>query len=342
MRDAAIGTEYHFVRAVSMKFTCIMKSALVIALATSLPARAADEPQRPHILGISHFALFVHDMAKSRQFYKQFLGFDEPYSLNNPDGTLHMTWIKINDQQSIELLPEKEANSDRLYHFSLQTDDVAGMRDYLASRGVEVPAKPNKGRIGNLEFFIKDPNGHTVEIVQYEPDGWTMANKGKFMPDTRISTYMPHVGILVDDVDVSKKFYEDVLGFKEIWRGSKNGKELNWVHERLPDSKEFIEFMLYSQLPDPDKRGKYHHFCLEVPDIKKAKGILDERAAAIGYDKPMTIQVGINRKRQLNVYDPDGTRVEFMEPFTIDHIPAPPSTAPAPHPTQQAKNQGES
>jgi len=327
-----------------MKLNWIMKSALVIALATSLPVRADGAPPRPlpRITGLANYALYVHDMAKSLQFYKQFLGFDQPYSLNNPDGSLHMTWIKINDRQCIQLFPEKEANSDRLYHFSLETDDAAGMRDYLASKGVQVPAKINKGRIGNLEFFVKDPNGHTIEFVQYLPEGWTLANQGKFLPDTRISTSMPHIGILVDDVDVSKKFYEDVLGFTEVWRGSKNGKELNWVHEHLPYSDQFIEFMLYSQLPDPDKRGKYHHLCLEVPDIKKAKAILDQRAASIGYTKEMTIQVGINRKRQLNVYDPDGTRVEFMEPFTIDRIPAPPSTAPAPHPSQQAKQQGES
>jgi lactoylglutathione lyase len=47
----------------------------------------------------------------------------------------------------------------------------------------------------------------------------------------------------------------------------------------------------------------------------------------------MEIQIGINRKRQLNLYDPDGTRVELMEPQTVDGKPAPPSTAPPPeHP----------
>jgi hypothetical protein len=40
----------------------------------------------------------------------------------------------------------------------------------------------------------------------------------------------------------------------------------------------------------------------------------------------------VNRKRQLNIYDPDGTRVELMEPTTIDGKPAPPSTARPPIP----------
>ena len=299
-----------------------MKSTLVVTLAVvslffwSFQKSSADEIARPHITGLSHIALYVHDIQKTRAFYKDFLGFAEPYWINNPDHSLHLTWIKINDHQTIELFPEKQPHTDRLYHIALETDDAVGMRDYLAAHGVKVPAKVGKGKIGNYNYFIQDPDGHIVEIVQYAENGWTMLNKGKFLPETRISNYMPHVGILVNDVDAAKDFYEGVLGFKEIWRGSKNHTQLSWVHERMPEGKEFIEFMLYSLLPDPDKRGKFHHLCLEVPDINAAKATLEQRAALINYTKPMEIQLGINRKRQLNVYDPDGTRVELMEPFT--------------------------
>ena len=307
-----------------------MKLAFVATLFASLSLLAADEPKRPHIIGLSHIALYVHDLDKSRAFYKDFLGFDEPYSLTNKDGTLHLTWIKINDRQSIELFPEPATNTDRLYHVAVETDDAIGMRDYLAAHGVPVPDKVGKGKIGNLNYFIKDPDGHTVEIVQYAPDGWTLRNQGNFLPDTRISTNMPHMGILVGDLDAAKFFYEGILGFKELWRGTKNPSALSWVHEQIPDGKGFFEFMLYSELPAADKRGKYHHLCLEVPDVEKAKVILEQRAARIGYTKPLDIQTGINHKRQLNVYDPDGTRVELMEPQTVDGIPVPSSTAPLP------------
>jgi hypothetical protein len=42
------------------------------------------------------------------------------------------------------------------------------------------------------------------------------------------------------------------------------------------------------------------------------------------------MHLGINRKRQANLFDPDGTRTEIMEPNTIDGKPTPSSTAPAP------------
>src|SRR3954451_19993150 len=126
---------------------------------------AQGAPKRPAILGISHIALYVHDLDKTRAFYKEFLGLDEPYSLTNKDGSLHLTWIKINDRQSIELFPEKEAKSDRLYHVALETDDAVAMRDYLAAHGVKVPDKVGTGKIGNQNYFITDPDGHFVEIV---------------------------------------------------------------------------------------------------------------------------------------------------------------------------------
>ena len=42
------------------------------------------------------------------------------------------------------------------------------------------------------------------------------------------------------------------------------------------------------------------------------------------------MRIGTNGKRQINLYDPDGTRVEVMEPGTADGKPVPPSDAPPP------------
>jgi lactoylglutathione lyase len=310
--------------------------ALLIAISFVYFAGAA-EPARPHVTGLSHVAFWVHDVDQSRRFYKDFLGFDEPYSLTNLYGTLALTFIKINDRQTIELFPEQETNSDRLYHIAVETDDVEAMRVWLASKGVKVPDKATKGRIGNLSFNVLDPDDHPVEIVQYMPDGWAMREKGKFIPDTRISTRMMHTGILVGDLDASLKFYRDILGGTETWRGGQTNRPLSWVNVKLAKCKDYIELMLYEILPEPEKRGGAHHICLEVTDADKTLAILKQRAERCGYTRPMEIRTGVNRKRQINVFDPDGTRVELMEPNTVDGIPAPSSTAPPPAP---AKPQG--
>jgi catechol 2,3-dioxygenase-like lactoylglutathione lyase family enzyme len=292
-----------------------------------LESGRSDQAWRPRITGVAHMALFVHDINKARSFYKDFLGFAEPFNLLNGDGTLSLTFFKINDRQYLELFPEREAGSDRLNHFSVETDDAEGMRRYLASRGVKVPEKVGRGRTGNSNFNVKDPDGHTLEIVQYEPDSWTSREKDKFLPPTRVSDWMMHVGFLVGALGPAKDFYGNILGFQETWRGSRDGKTLNWVNMKVPDGDDYVEFMLHDQLPPPGQRGTANHICLSVPDLDKSLAELSTRP---GYDRPMEIRTGINRKRQLNLYDPDGTRTELMEPRTVDGKRVPSSTAPPP------------
>lgn len=305
-----------------------MRATAIPLLLLAALCATAQEPQRPRITGVAHIALYVHDVEKSRAFYKDFLGYGEPFSLKKEDGSLSLGFIKINDRQYLELFPETEPGSDRLNHISIETEDAEAMRRYLASRGIEVPHAVNKGRIGNSNFNIKDPDGHTVEIVQYEPEGWSLRERGKFLPETRISKRMMHLGIIVTALEPALGFYRDILGFEETWRGSRDQAQLNWVNLKVPDGDDYIEFMLHKQPPPPGERGTAHHICLETPDIEAAKAVLETRKQ--GYSRPLEIRTGINRKRQLNLYDPDGTRTELMEPRTVDGVAAPSSKAPAP------------
>lgn len=305
--------------------------ALLLFCVTS--ALLAQDSPRPKIVGLAHISLYAHDCERSRAFYHDFLGFAEPYTLKNPDGSLSMTFFKINDHQFIEISPEREAGSDRLNHYAIETDDAEAMRKYLASRGVKVPDHVPKGRIGNLNFMIKDPEGHSIEIVQYPADSQTSLTRGKFMSDDRISQHLKHVGIIVTDLSAESKFYTDVLGFTETWRGSAaNIEKLSWVNLKVPDGTDYVEFMLHKQPPPPDKRGTAHHLSLEVPDAAASVAKLNASPYRQQYTRPIEIRTGINRKRQVNLFDPDGTRTELMEPKTVDGNPAPSSNLPPPTP----------
>ncbi len=302
---------------------------LAVALSAAYLLSAKDVA-RPHITGVAHIGIFAHDYEKSRAFYRDFLGFEEAYDLKNSDGTPSMTFFKVNERQYIELFVEKEPDTDRLNHISVETDDIDAMRDYLASRGLPVPAKAGTGRIKNRSFTIKDPDGHGVEFVQYMPDGWTVREKGKHLPDSRISQRIAHVGVIVTDVPASMKFYKEILGFEETWRGSSTGTQLSWINLKVPDGKDYVELMLYKDAPEPTKRGTAHHLCLEVPSVATAVAELEAKPSRKQYSRTLEPKVGINRKRQVNLFDPDGTRTELMEPVTIDGKPTPPSTAPPP------------
>jgi lactoylglutathione lyase len=318
-------------RTIKKTAQCVaVASRCIAALLLSATTLWAQAPARPHIVGIAHIAVFAHDYEKSRAFYGDFLGFQEPYSLKNKDGSASMTFFKINDHQYIELFPEREANTDRLSHISLETDDIEALRVYLASKGVKVPEHAQQARIGNLSFNIIDPAGHQVEMVQYMPAGKTVAAYGKYMSDARISRHMTHVGVIVAQLDPEYRFYTDILGFTETWRGSSSGTTLSWVNLTVPESDDYIEFMLDKGASDPTHRGSAHHLCLQVPQVAASVDTLKAKAYFKTYDRPIEMRIGVNRKRQANLFDPDGTRTELMEPNTIDGKPTPSSTAPPP------------
>jgi catechol 2,3-dioxygenase-like lactoylglutathione lyase family enzyme len=305
-------------------------ATLILVVSLGVTIGFADAPKRPRILGISHMALYVSDLEKARGFYEGFLGYAEPFNLKREDGSVRIAFVKINEDQYIELFTDPPAHEGQLNHIAIYTDSAEGMRAYLAAHGVKTPENVPKGKIGNLNFSVTDPDGHTAEIVQYEPDGWTRQAVGRFLPDTRVSSHMLHVGITIGALEPAMKFYGDNFGLAESWRGSSTGTVLSWVNMRVPEGQDYVEFMLYGAPPSAKNLGSMNHICLLTPDIEKAIAALRARSAAANYTLPYEIKIGVNGKRQANFFDPDGTRVELMEPNAFDGKVRPPSTAPPP------------
>jgi len=293
----------------------------VLLVLSALPLNAQERPQ---ILSISHIAVKASDVEKSVAFYRDFLGYLETGRLKyKNDGSLMLVFMKVSDTQWLEIFDARRLEKDDLlYQVCFRVADAEAMRSYLTRFNLIVPAKVNLGQIQNLGFTVRDPRNYIIEFQQYAPEGWTMRDKGKFLPVTRISDHIGHAGIIVEDLPAAQHFYEDILGLKESWRGSKDGKAISWLHVKLPESRDFVEFMLETNVAP--------HFCLEVSDIEASKAKLEARPYFHNYDKPMEIKIGKNHKRQLNLFDPDGIRVELMETNTFDGQPVPPSTLPLP------------
>jgi catechol 2,3-dioxygenase-like lactoylglutathione lyase family enzyme len=301
-------------------------------LSSQLPAQQIA-PARPKITGISHVGYFVSDLSKAIAFWHDFLGYDESYTLPKKDSNdVRIAFIKINDHQHIELFNEPPTHPPNMMsHLCFTVDDIENMRAYLRSKGFDVkPGKGDKTRTGDYAFEIKDPDGMLVEFVQSLPDGLEAKAAGKFQPSARISMQIYHVGFLVGNSEKSLDFYGKILGFQETWRGSPTPDELSWINMRVPDGTDYVEFMLYRKLPETF--GGKNHISLLVPDVAKAVATLQARPAFKDYGKELKVNVGINQKRQVNLFDPDGTRVELMEANTITGKPTPSSTALPPPP----------
>ena len=311
------------------KFT-LSAGVLATGLASFVRAQDAGPAAPAHILGVANAALYVHDIAQSRQFYGDFLGFAEPFSLTKPDGSLRVTWFKINDRQLIELFPEVAPKTDRLIHVGFETDNAEALRLQLKARGIAVPDQVSPGQIGTPHFAVKDPDGHTIEFIQYRPGSRPAQDNGQHLPATRVSAHLTHVGLMVHNLPAALKFYRGLLGFTEVWRGSGNGKTLSWVSLRVPDGTDWVEFMLYGTTPNLAKIGVNHHLGLVVPDVTAAAAALRGRPLPAGATFDPVFIVGKDNKRQIHSFDPDGTRVEIMEAGPVDGKPAPSSDAPPP------------
>jgi len=124
-------------------------------------------------------------------------------------------------------------------------------------------------------------------------------------------------------------FYKDVLGFRPYWHGGMKDDETSWVSLQVPDGTDWIEFMLY----DPTGKDKHflgvmNHIALGVTDIQAAKAQLIKNGIKLT-EEP---KLGRDGKWQLNVYDPDETRIEFMEFIPKEKPCCSEFTAPHPKP----------
>lgn len=285
-----------------------------LVLFTMFAAAFGFSQTRPPIVGVAHIGLFTDDLAAARNFYGHVLGFDEAFTLDKPSGGLMLVYFKVNDHQYIEVFPElKTPDQDRLSHIAFETTNAQHLRDYLAAKDVKVPDKLKPGLDGNISFMIKDPDGHNVEFVEYKPGSLHSRNFGKFLPDTRISQRMIHVGVTVQDRAASDHLYKEILGFKETWHGGMKDEQTDWIDMRVPDGTDWLEYTMNVHNPTPRTLGVMHHLALGVPSVEEGYKTVLSR----GLTPQKGPQIGRDGKWQLNLYDPNLTRAELMEPKPV-------------------------
>ena len=290
----------------------------------------APQPQRPAITGLSSMAFYASDVKQTLEYYRKVHGFEDQKLVTDDKGALQSALVRINERQWVELRPELAAATDRLIQFGLEVADAEALRVWLGSKGWEVPPATTLSPQGNRSFVVKDPDNHLVEFAQYLPTGWPLLGATLVPMPSRLSTCLMHTGFAVASLEKSLAFYQDLLGCREFWRGSSNEKTLAWVHLKLPEDENYVEFMLYDEPPTLEWLGVLNHFGLEVTQMAPVMEEVSRRVGVKPYPREIGYSIGKCRHRLANVYDPDGTRAEFMERNTFDGMPTPSSPLPGP------------
>ena len=263
-------------------------------------------PSRPPITGISHVSFYSANPEAAKKFYGGLLGL----AVEPPGSNDYQVGI-----QSVELEPLPAGHGhDLVAHLAFATPDAEGVRKYLADHGVQVPAKSHVESSGTIWFAMKDPEGNPIEFVQERP-----ALTGR-SAETPLSKVMIHAGFVVHDRAAEDKFYKDLLGFHVYWQGGMKDDETDWIDMQVPDGTQWLEYMMVrgGEQPSPRTLGILNHIALGVPSVADAAQLLRTRGWKPSENEKE--QIGKDGKWQLNLYDPDGTRVELME-FTPVQAP---------------------
>ena len=283
-----------------------LRASCWLAVAVTFSAQAA---QRPRIVGIANIAVKVDNLDEARKFYSGVVGMAEAFKTSYTTVTGDLACFKVNDRQYVEVSPTLESETeDRLIRIGFETDDARGLRDYLASKGVQVPVTVGKDANGNRSFEVTDPDGHSVQFVEYLPGSIHSRNFGKYLSDKRLSDHILHVGVRVVDPAKADGLYKDILGFRLQWKGGRRGDRPEWISMMVPDGYDWVEYMVAETTPSPRELGVLNHYALDTLDVQKVYRTVVER----GYKPPSEPAIAVDGRWLLQLYDANYTRTEIM------------------------------
>jgi catechol 2,3-dioxygenase-like lactoylglutathione lyase family enzyme len=284
-------------------------AAPCVALWITAIVGAQEGARRPPITGVASFAVNVADLAAARSFYSGVLGLDEAFTIKNPTGGSELITFKINERQYVYVAPDlKDPGASRLLFVGFETADAKGLRTYLASKGVEVPAAVEPDAEGNLSLFVKDPEGNSIQFIQYQASSVHGRSAGKFISRRALSDHALHVGYRISDPAKLDAFYKDILGYRLIWKGGSRDDRFDWISMAVPDGNQWIEYMVNTGTPSIRQLGVLNHLALGTLDIDAAHTQIVER----GYTDKAVPSIGRDGRWLMHLYDKDLTRTEFM------------------------------
>jgi len=271
-------------------------------LLTPSAALSQDQsPARPLIMGIGSVTIDVDNPSSGVAFYVNRLGFGSGGAVCRGAAK---GCLGVNGHQRIDLhMPSPPTDGSLLEEVTFETSNIEQLHRYLAANGIAVGEVQDVPKF-NRRFSLTDPEGHHIGFIQY------LAGDNHSYARTQISSHIIHAGLVVRDLAAEDHFYKDILGFRAYWHGGMKEGEDRWVSIQVPNGTDWIEYML--NVPrDADKRllGVMNHIALGVHDIYAAHGGLIRNGWKPG-EQP---KIGRDGKWQLNLYDPDDTRVELME-----------------------------
>ncbi len=227
-----------------------------------------------------------------------------------------------------------------LYSAKIKCRDAAAAYTMMESGGVDVLSEPDKDPRGAMHFFVKDPYGNIFDIV--ESTSW-------FKDQKKPTGGVFGAVIGVTDIEKSKAFYADILGYDQVLAeeegtfedlqalpgGGDSFKRAILTHSsprvgrfsKLFGASEIELVQVTSREPKKIFEGRFWgdlgfiHLCFDIVGMDA----LRQKCEAGGH--PFTVDSFANLDASFDmgeaaghfsyIEDPDGTLIEFVETHKI-------------------------
>ena len=159
---------------------------------------------------LAHISFRASDLEKSLHFYEKCLGLKRAFVITLgefgpqliPENAtaeeaaalraefekrkdeIGIVYLSVAPGQFIEVFPGdplldkvKTGNQNGYLHLCLEVDDIQAWREHMLKMGAEVTTDISLGCDHAYQFWMKDPDGNEIEMMQYLPNAYQLVGK---------------------------------------------------------------------------------------------------------------------------------------------------------------------
>ena len=312
------------------------------------------------ISGIQQVGIGVPNVKQAFNWYRNYFGMDIPVFEEAAEANLMLPYTGGKPHQRHAILAinmrggggfeiwqytsrtpqppafKPEAGDIGTFICKMKADNVRETYRAMKGAGVKLLGDVQKDPAGKDHFYLEDPYGNIFEVVEF--DNW-------FGKGTRFTGGPCGVVIGVSDIERSKKFYAEILGYdtviydtednfddmKNLPGGQNKFRRVLLGHSKAREGsfsrllgKSVIELI---QVKDKSPRKifadrfwgdlGYIHLCFDIKNMQALKKKCDAFGAPFTVDSGSSFDMGEAAGHFTYIEDPDGTLIEFVETFKI-------------------------
>jgi catechol 2,3-dioxygenase-like lactoylglutathione lyase family enzyme len=310
----------------------------------------------PTIAGIQQIGIGIPNVHQAFDWYREHFGMDIPIFEEAAEANLMLRYTggKPHQRHAILALNMRGGGGFEIWQYTsrtpeeskfklqvgdlgfycsrIKTIDVKGTYAFMKSKGVNLVSELTQDPGGSETFYLRDPWDNLFQIVK--SDSW-------FAKGFRLTGGQAGCMIGVSDMEKSKKFYAEILGYdtviydregvfediKNLPSGDhrvhrillKHSKPRSGAFSRLLGSSEIELIKVYDRAPRKIFENRFWgdcgfiHLCFDITNQPAMKKICAEKDHPFTVDSGSTFDMGEAAGHFSYIEDPDGALIEFVE-----------------------------